>query len=260
MPPPPPPPPPPGSATLDAEQELDVSGEDISGLVLTLQPGMTITGRIVFESKTGTTPPDLNQVRVLLSNSNANRMTMGMPPGQVDASGSFAIQGVPPGQYRFVSTVPQPGGSGPAWTIKSAIAGGRDTLDTPLDVRPGTNIEGVTITYSDLVSEISGTLSDGKGQPISDLSILVFTTDRSLWGTPSRRLRPPTQPSSDGKFRITGLPAGEYFLGAVTDLEPGDWQDPAFLEQLSAAAIKVTIAEGEKKVQDIKIAGGTQLP
>ena len=69
-PPPPPPPPPPGGATLYAEQELDVSGEDISGLSLTLQPGMTITGRIVFESKTGTPPPDLNQIRVLLSNAN----------------------------------------------------------------------------------------------------------------------------------------------------------------------------------------------
>jgi hypothetical protein len=148
-------------------------------------------------------------------------------------------------------------GSAPAWTLKSAVANGRDTLDTPLDIRPGTNLEGVTLTYSDLVSEISGTLSDGKGTPISDLSILVFTTDRTQWGSSSsRRVRPPTRPSSDGKFSITGLPAGEYYLGAVTDLEPGDWQDPAFLEQLAAAAIKVTIGEGEKKVQDIKIAGG----
>ncbi|HYN07064.1 MAG TPA: carboxypeptidase-like regulatory domain-containing protein [Vicinamibacterales bacterium] len=256
MPPPPPPPPPPGASPLYAEQELDVSGEDISGLSLTLQPGMTVSGRIVFESKTGATPPDFNQIRVILSNASPNRVTMGTPPGQVDSSGNFAIQGVPPGQYRFGSTVTAPGASGPGWTLKSAMAGGRDTLDTPLEVRPGGNVEGVTITYSDLVSEISGTLSDGKGKPISDLSILVFTTDRSLWGTPSRRLRQPTQPSSDGKFRITGLPAGEYFLGAVTDLEPGDWQDPAFLEQLSAAAIKMTIADGEKKVQDIKIAGG----
>ena len=141
--------------------------------------------------------------------------------------------------------------------LKSAIANGRDTLDTPLDIRAGTNLEGVTLTYSDQIGEIAGTLSDGKGTPISDLSILVFTTDRTQWGSSSsRRLRPPIRPSSDGKFSVTGLPAGEYYVGAVTDLEPGDWQDPAFLEQLAAAAIKVTLGDGEKKVQDIKIAGG----
>jgi protocatechuate 3,4-dioxygenase beta subunit len=257
LPPPPPPPPPPGGPTLYAEQELDVSGEDISGLSLTLQPGMTISGRIVFEGKMGTPPPDAKQVRVMLSNSSPNRVTIGTPPGQVDASGNFVIEGVPPGQYRFGAVVPPaaPGASAQAWTLKSAMVGGRDALDTPIDVRPGGNVEGVTITYTDLVSEISGTLSDGKGKPISDLSILVFTTDRAQWGMPSRRLRQPVQPSSDGKFRITGLPAGEYVLGAVTDLEPGDWQDPAFLDQLSAAAIKLTIGDGEKKVQDIKIAG-----
>ncbi|HEY7475614.1 MAG TPA: carboxypeptidase-like regulatory domain-containing protein, partial [Vicinamibacterales bacterium] len=259
LPPPPPPPPPPGGPTLYAEQELDVSGEDIGGLSLTLQPGMTISGRIVFEGKTGTAPPDPRLVRVLLSNASPNRLTIGTPPGQVDASGNFTIQGVPPGQYRFGSafTPTAPGATQP-WTLKSAMVGGSDALDTPIDVRPGGNVEGVTITYTDQVSEISGTLSDGKGKPISDLSILVFTTDRAQWGMPSRRLRQPIQPSSDGKFRITGLPAGEYFLGAVTDLEPGDWQDSAFLDQLSSAAIKLTIADGEKKVQDIKIAGGTQ--
>ena len=258
-PPPPPPPPPAGGATLYAEQDIDVSGEDIAGLSLTLQPGMTVSGRVVFEGRNSTPPPDIKQVRVFLTNANQNRVMMGVPGAVLSETGSFVIEGVPPGQYRFSSTLAPAGapGGGSAWTLKSAIANGRDTLDTALEIRPGTNLEGVTLTYSDLVSEISGTLSDGRGQPISDLSILVFTTDRAQWGSSSsRRLRPPIRPSSDGKFSITGLPAGEYYLGAVTDLEPGDWQDPTFLEQLATAAIKVTIADGEKKVQDIKIAGG----
>ncbi|HEX7778470.1 MAG TPA: hypothetical protein VF424_04490, partial [Vicinamibacterales bacterium] len=257
--PPPPPAPPPGGATLYAEQDIDVSGEDIAGLSLTLQPGMTLSGRVVFEGRNSTAPPDIRRVRVSLTNANPNRVTMGVPGAQVNETGSFVIEGVPPGQYRFSSSIAPPGapGAAPAWVLKSAIASGRDTLDTPLDIRPGTNLDGVTLTYSDQISEIAGALSDGKGTPISDLSILVFTTDRTQWGlSSSRRLRPPVRPSSDGKFSVTGLPAGEYYVGAVTDLEPGDWQDPAFLEPLAAAAIKVTLGDGEKKVQDIKIAGG----
>jgi hypothetical protein len=260
-PPPPPPPPPPsaGGATLYAEQDIDVSGEDIAGLSLTLQPGMTVSGRVVFEGRNATPAPDIRQVRVFLTNASQNRVMMGVPGAQLTETGTFVIEGVPPGQYRFSSSLASAGaaGGGSAWTLKSAIVNGRDSLDTPLEIRPGTNLEGVTMIYTDLVTEISGTLSDGKGQPISDLSILVFTTDRTQWGSSSsRRLRQPIRPSSDGKFSITGLPAGEYYVGAVTDLEPGDWQDSSFLEQLAAAAIKVTIADGEKKVQDIKIAGG----
>ncbi len=262
-PPPPPPPPPPGvsAPTLYAEQEIDVSGEDIAGLSLTLQPGMTVSGRVVFESKNGATPPaEMRQMRVFLTSAAVNRISMGVPGGQLTETGTFTIEGVPPGQYRFASMLAPMGAGASGWTLKAAMVGGRDALDTPLEVRPGSPIEGVTITYTDVVNEISGTLSDGKGKPISDLSILVFTTDRTQWGSSSsRRLRPAIQPSSDGKFRITGLPAGEYYLGVVTDLEPSDWQDPAFLEQLSAAAIKLTLAEGEKKVQDIKLASDGKL-
>jgi hypothetical protein len=39
------------------------------------------------------------------------------------------------------------------------------------------------------------------------------------------------------------------------DPEPGSWYDPAFLQQLESSALRVSIAEGEKKVQDIRISG-----
>ena len=38
-------------------------------------------------------------------------------------------------------------------------------------------------------------------------------------------------------------------------VEPGEWYDPAFLQRLLPSAVKVTVAEGEKKVQDLKIGG-----
>jgi hypothetical protein len=85
--------------------------------------------------------------------------------------------------------------------------------------------------------------------------ILVFSTDRATWYPQSRRMRPPTQPGSDGMFRFTGLPPGEYYLAAVTDLEQGDWGDPGFMDQVAAASIKISLGEGEKKVQDIRIGG-----
>ena len=69
----------------------------------------------------------------------------------------------------------------------------------------------------------------------------------------SRRIQS-VRPGTDGRFVFRGIPAGEYRLTAVTDVEPGEWYDPTFLEQLMNASITVSVREGERKVQDIKVA------
>jgi hypothetical protein len=45
-------------------------------------------------------------------------------------------------------------------------------------------------------------------------------------------------------------------MAAVTDVSPTEVSDPSFLEQLVGASFKVTLAEGEKKTQDLRISGG----
>jgi len=49
---------------------------------------------------------------------------------------------------------------------------------------------------------------------------------------------------------------GEYYLAALTDFDRNDVDKAWFLEQVAAAATKITIGEGEKKTQDLKIASG----
>jgi len=50
--------------------------------------------------------------------------------------------------------------------------------------------------------------------------------------------------------------AGTYHLAAHTDVVPGEWNGPRFLEQLFAGAITLTLAEGEKS----KIFGSDREP
>ena len=47
-------------------------------------------------------------------------------------------------------------------------------------------------------------------------------------------------------------------MTAVTDIEPGEWFDPTLLDNLSRSAIALTIGDGEKKTQDLRLAA--QLP
>lgn len=243
--------------SLWAQQDLDVNGTDITGLTLTLQPGMTVSGRVVFSGRLLTPPADLSGMRVSLRMSRQTPgISLGVPPAQVDTAGHFAFTGVPPGHYTVAARVPGDSGRpSPAWWLKSAIASQRDTLDSSLDVQPGQNVQDLVLTFSDQRTELSGRLLDQTGQPAAGLSILVFSTDRAFWTPGSRRVAQPVRTASDGSYKTTGLPAGEYYLAAVPDLDPDEAGDPAFLDQVVPAAIKITLADGEKKVQDLKIGG-----
>jgi hypothetical protein len=42
----------------------------------------------------------------------------------------------------------------------------------------------------------------------------------------------------------------------VLDPEPGSWYDPAFLQQLDGNATRITLGEGEKKEQTLRVAIG----
>ncbi len=271
-PPPPPPPPPPGGGGISiggpifvrdsatsrqyVQQELDFAGEDITGLTLTLQEGMTISGKVVFDGRTLAPPTDLSRIQIGMVPASPRGVILGISQPQVDASGTFTMAGVTPGRYRLVANVP---GSTPTsgWQLKSAIIDGHDTLDDALDLKPGQNVSGAVLTFTDQMGELSGKLMDSDGKPAPGYTILLFSTDRALWPTGSRRIQQPIQPASDGKYRATGLPAGEYYLAAVTDLDPQDWGDPAYMEQVAAAALKITIADGEKKTQDLKVKGSS---
>ncbi len=242
---------------LWAQQDLDVMSDDILGVSLALRPAVPLTGRVVFDGTTADAIPDSRTLRVTLVPSGAAAVTTVQIPAQVDDTGHFVVSNVVPGRYTLsVSALSLVGTSPPGiWTLASAMAAGRDLLDYPLDVQPGQTTPEVVLTYSNQTAELSGRLLDASGKPIKTMSILLFGTDRAVWSRESRRVRAPIRPADDGSFRFLNLPPGEYFLGVMTEVDPKQAGDPALLEQLAPAAIRLTIAPGEKKTQDIRIAG-----
>jgi hypothetical protein len=101
-------------------------------------------------------------------------------------------------------------------------------------------------------TELSGTLWTGEGQAAVDYYIVAMSTDRTMWRPRSRRVLS-VRPATDGRFVFADPPAGEYLLIALTDLDPIDLGDPSFLDQLAPGGVRVTIAEGQKNVQDLRI-------
>jgi hypothetical protein len=48
-----------------------------------------------------------------------------------------------------------------------------------------------------------------------------------------------------GAFTFGMPPGGDYYLAAIPDDQAADWQDPAFLQKVSAFADRITVTEGQ---------------
>jgi protocatechuate 3,4-dioxygenase beta subunit len=231
-----------------AETEFVLTDQNISGVVLQFERGVTVTGRIIPPSAA----PAGAAASIRLGATPVDSYASLVPGARVIATtkqdGTFAFDGIGPGKWR-VSGASMPTG----WSLRSAILAGRDTLDVPFEVRLGQPIAGMTITVTDKPTELTGTVLDAAGQPTSAYAVLAFSADRTHWTTSPRRVSSPARLSSDGRYRISGLPPGEYYLAVITDSSPGDLDDPAFFDALIPAAMKVVLGEGERKVQDYRV-------
>jgi len=239
-----------------ASQELVVDGADISGLALVMRQAISVSGRLVFESEMQKPPASPETIRVLLNvvrTPTDADMTfvapnLGLTPAvTVRTDGTFTIAAVLPGNYTLTAAKP-------GWSLRSAMINGRDVLDIPLEVNESSqDITDAVLVYTDKRSELTGTLTTSSGQPASEFVVIVYPADRAMWRPGARRIRS-VRPASDGAFSTADLPPGEYLIAAITDADPGEWQQPSFLAQLVSASVKVTVAEGQKVRQDLRIA------
>ncbi len=243
--------------------DVELRGEDVADVSIHLQPGGTMSGRFAFAGSGSTpVPADLSKMRVSLSlegstgGVSSGGLMMGTslltsPITTIKPDGTFEIRGIGPGRYTVNATFPSTAEAG-AWKLRSVTSSGRNVLDDVLDLGTGTSLSDVTIGFSDQVTQLSGTLQGATGQLITEYYIVAIPVDKSMWRPRGRRILS-LRPATDGRFLFTDLLAGEYVIAALTDLDPIDLWDPAFLAQIAAAGAPVAVADGEKKVHDLRI-------
>jgi hypothetical protein len=238
-----------GSANIGAGQRF--VGLDIMRLVA----GLSVSGRV---SVLGSAQPAsiLTRVAVRLNRAADGQPLFDLPPARTGADGTFTCVDVPPGRYSVSAVVT--GASSPedrGWHVARITADGHDALDSPIELQPGDRLTDLSVEFTNRSTELTGTLFDASGRASSDYYVAVFPVDQRRWTPGSRWLRPPTRPASDGMFRLLNLPAGEYFMAAVTDYDPRGWWAPGFLQTLARSAIRVTLVEGQKQTQSMRVGG-----
>jgi hypothetical protein len=227
-----------------------VDGERVSGLSLTLQPGVTLSGRVRFDGSRAERAPAMGSIRVSLRPQQPRGTASIAPPDATpDADGRFTIAGVVPGLYQLHASFPgigRPGG----WHLRTAAIGSQDTLDVPFVLQPGANVPEAAILFTARTASVTGTLRNVPGGAASDCTIVLFPADQSLWTPKSRRIRGVT-PSAEGTFAFRDLVAGAYLIVFTDAVEPGEWFDPAFLQRIAPGAMRLTVADDEEKVVEL---------
>jgi hypothetical protein len=210
---------------------------------------MSLSGRIRFDATTLTGPADLSTARVSLTPVlTGSQVAMGQTSANAGPDGSFTFSGLTPGHYNLRATVNGTTG----WLIKSVSAANQDATDAPFELKPGASVTDASIVFGDKPAELSGTLQDGSGRPATDYMVILLPADPARWRSTNRRVLQ-ARPATEGKFTFRNLLPGDYVLAASIDLEPGAISDPELLAELARSGTKITIAEGEKRVQDIRI-------
>ena len=96
---------------------------------------------------------------------------------------------------------------------------------------------------------ISGHVTDATSAPVSNYTVVVFPTDRTMWSVTPRLLRL-AGPAEDGSFEVSSLPPGEYWVAATDPMNgtdaSGDWLTLDTLERLSFRATRVTLTERQR--------------
>src|SRR5262249_12476389 len=187
-------------------------------------------------------------LRISLDPADGNRLpdSLGLVTGRVDREGRFTTYGVPPGRYYVrVSGLPN-------WFFQGAMHGSRNLADEPIDL-DSTNIADVVLRFTDRPSSLTGTTRTGRAADGTAV-VLAFPVDADAWrstGLAPRRLRT-ARAAPDGGYQFAALAPGAYYVVAVQEDTIDEWTDPAFLESLSGSATEVVVAEGERRVLDLR--------
>jgi protocatechuate 3,4-dioxygenase beta subunit len=229
-----------------ARMDLTVGNDDVEGLTLVTAPGATVSGTVV--SDTGEPfdfKPSQLQISARPANPDSNAFGGGVAGSRVGDDWSFTLRNISD------AVIVRSGGS-QAWNLKSVSINGQDITDTPTEFPPGQNVAGMQIVLTKKTSALTGTVTDSKGTPVLDATVVVFPSNEKLWTFQSRFIKA-ARPDQDGQYRVSALPAESYLVVALQGLEDGQAGDPDFLATVKDLATKLELSEGENKAVDVKL-------
>lgn len=244
-------------AALFATFKVAVEGRDIGNVNMVLRPGASAAGRVVVESARAAKPPGFAGWRVRAPFADGSSFGDALT-GEVLADGSFVVGGLMSGSHILtVEGAPYP------WVLKSVLYRGQDITDLGFDVDNRQRVEDLRVTITDVATDLSGVVRDGSGRVVADATVLIIPLSQQFWTRTSRRLGL-LRTDAGGRYRVRGLPAGEYRAVASLEMDESEAYRPGLLKDFSDAGVSLSLKNLEARVLDLPLtsmaaaAGGTR--
>lgn len=239
----------PGSYWLDVGREdgtgetasvpVTIQDEELSGVTIVTAPGATVSGRVSVEGD-GPAPATM-RLRIYPADGGFSLARRAGESIAVAADGSFTV-GTVTGRVLF-------GADAPGWVITSVTVNGEDRTDVAFDTSGHLTVPDVRVVLTNRTGSLSGRVTDDRQRPLARHAVVLLRLD------PTGLMRHRAQvvaSGADGRFSVNGLPAGEYAVGALPDLETNYQFSPELQDRLRRLGQRVVVGEGETLALEIQ--------
>jgi protocatechuate 3,4-dioxygenase beta subunit len=232
-----------GDRSVTVRQPVDVGSSNIENLIVTIQPGMELSGQIRVQ---GETPINLSDLHLTLRTRDPNGMMVGpMPNGRIKEDGTFTLSNVSADQFN-VSFYGIPDG----YYVKSIRAGDDDVLATGLDLNRGAPGR-IDVILSPNAGQVEGAVQNEKQLPAAGATVVMVPQEKERLDQMSYYKTVTTD--QYGRFTVKSVDPGEYKVFAWEDVESGAYMDPEFVKPVEGQAASVTIRESSRESLQLKL-------
>lgn len=236
----------PGGTALFATFKVVIEGQDITDVNMLLIPGASVSGSVLVEAVGTPRPAAWPGARVRAPLGDGSPFG-DAPTGDVRPDGSYSIRGIRAGAHVIrVEGLPFP------WLLKSVTHRGQDITDLGLEAESRQRFEDVRVTITDVASEVSGTVMDTKGAPVADAMVVILPLSQQFWSRTSRRFGL-LRTDAGGRYRLRGLPAGEYRAIASIELDETEAYRRELLQTFSQAGVPLSLKPLEQRRLDLPL-------
>ena len=231
-----------------ARMVIDVEGRGVEGVSVALAPGVSVSGVVQFEGAEPTWR-DIVDLQVSTRLEEAIGGSAEVRAAIEEGTGSFYLRDLRPGSRRFEVT-----GLGEDRVLDRIVFNGRDITERAVTLGGGVRVTGLEIIVTDRVSQLRGMVRGGRDAPGRGAVVVVFSTDPGRW-FPGSRYVLTERPGQDGRYRIRGMPPGDYWVTAepLSAINGEEWLARRSLGRLRTGAMRVGVRKGEAVELDVQV-------
>ena len=197
--------------------QFEVKDADVSGVVVRVRQGMSVSGVVQFEGTVAPATAARLYRDMMVYGSLEPRAQLVSPsasyvrPQPVGPDGTFTLRGLAPGRLRLSVSGGPPGGAGGAGGVTmTRVEVGGAPVNESIEIREGAPLAGVRVLLAYGSGVVRGQLQVTGGTLSPGARVMASARRLSPAGEPIERSQRGVEVDTRGRFVIEGLAPGEY--------------------------------------------------